>query len=316
MPSPSRFASSRPSVPLPDPPLSGELPIDLPTGTRWAVCLTHDVDHLGLREHFVDGFLARYALNLARQNLVSRFRPLRAADSYWGLALAMFGRDRWHVLDELLASEVAAGVQGTWFFPVRKGRGIAFGLQAAGDAARRVAAAGHEVGLHGQSADDADALASEVRDLSTAIGAPITGMRMHYLRLTRSVFDGMERAGLRYDSTVMERKSLRPDLMPLPGPRLARSGIVEFPLHIMDSTLFSTTGLGLSLPESRDYIRQVAGRAAGEGRALVINLHPNSYSRQTPDIRDWYDAVLADLTARSDVFLTDMRGLLARVRFP
>ncbi len=313
---PGRLSSSRPSVVLPEPALSEELPILLPAGARWGVVLSHDVDHLGLREHLVDGFLARYAANIARQNLLSRFRPIRALDSYWGIAQAVLGKDRWNVIDQLLAAEKRAGVRSTWFIPVRRGRGVAFDLPAAGVLARALIDAGHEVGLHGQNSDDATALEQEVRDLQLECGAPIIGNRMHYLRLTREAFDGLSRAGVRYDSTVMERKTLDPETMPLPGPRLVRHGVVEFPLHVMDSTLFSATGLGFNLDQAVEYTRRLFARAADEGRVVVINLHPNCYSQQSPEIRAWYDILLSDLSDRSDVYVTHFRELIKRVQLP
>lgn len=313
---PGQLSSSRPSVVFPEPPLSAELPILYPAGARWGVVLSHDVDHLGLREHLVDGFLARYAANIARQNLLSRFRPLRALDSYWGIAQAALGTDRWNVIDHLLAAEKRAGVKSTWFIPVRRGRGVAFDLPAAGALARALIEAGHEVGLHGQNSDDGAALAQEVHDLQQECGAPIVGNRMHYLRLTSAAFDGLSRAGVRYDSTVMERKTLNPETMPLPGPRLVRGGVIEFPVHVMDSTLFSATGLGFDFEHAREYMQRLFVRAREEGRLVVINVHPNSYSQQSPEIRSWYDALLTELSHRSDTFITDFRGILTRVQRP
>jgi hypothetical protein len=172
------------------------------------------------------------------------------------------------------------------------------------------------VALHGQAADNADALAKEAADLTREAGVPVRGLRMHYLRLTRAVLEGTELAGLCYDSTVMERRQLHPDRMPLPGPSQVRPGLLEFPLHIMDSTLFSVTGLGFTLLEARDYTRALFARAARERRVLVINLHPNFYSRQSPEVRAWYDGLLNDATSQSDVLLTDFRGLLQLIEFP
>jgi peptidoglycan/xylan/chitin deacetylase (PgdA/CDA1 family) len=301
-------------VVLPDPPVCAELPIDLPAGARWGVALSHDVDHLGLREHLVDGFLVRYAANLVRQNLVHRFRPGRVLDRCWGIAQAAWGRDRWDVTTALMEQENRAGFRASWFIPVRPGRGIAFDLSAAGALARRLVAAGHEVGLHGQASTDAAALAAEAHDLTEACGTPVAGLRMHYLQLTEAVLEGMGRSGLRFDSTTMERKGLDPDVMPLPGPQLARPGIVEFPLHVMDSTLFSATGLGLDLEDAREYTRRLLARAAREERLLVINLHPNSYSSQSPEIRDWFDFLLGELQRRSDVHVAPLRDFHARVR--
>jgi hypothetical protein len=63
-------------------------------------------------------------------------------------------------------------------------------------------------------------------------------------------------------------------------------------------------------------MRVLFTRAARERRVLVVNLHPNFYSRQSPEIRAWYDGLLDDATSRSDVLLTDFRGLVERIEIP
>jgi hypothetical protein len=77
----------------------------------------------------------------------------------------------------------------------------------------------------------------------------------------------------------------------------------------MDSTLFSPTGLGLTLTDAKDYTKRLLERARMNGKVVVINSHPNYCSNQSPDIRDWYHWLLSEITSRSDVFLTDFRNL-------
>lgn len=305
--------SLRLSASYPEKPTSRELPVDFPPGTRWGICLSHDVDHLGLRDHLIDGFLPRYIFNLFRQHIFFRFNPVRAIDCLFGVGMAVFGRDRWDTIGKLLETERKAGVSSTWFVSARPGLGISYNLEQAQPSLRLLTEAEQEVGLHGQSATNAIELASEANDLAHKLGSPITGLRMHYLRLTGEVFDGMEQAGLLYDSTVMDRSGVDPEQHPLSAPRLVRRNMYEIPLHIMDSTLFSATGFGLDLVEARDYTSRLMKNACEHGRLVVVNLHPNSYSRQTPEIRDWYDFFLHEITRRSDVFLTDFRGLLPRL---
>lgn len=309
-------AASRPSVPFPEPPLSSELQIDLPAGARWALVLSHDVDHLGFREHLVDGFLLRYTAGILRREIVVRRRPARALHELAGVALAVLGRDRWDVAGALADAEKRAGVKSTWFVAVRRGSGINYRPEAARALCRWLVAEGIEVGLHSQCPDDAAGLAGEVADLADQLGVAVDGVRMHYLRLSSAALDGMARGGLRYDTTVFERKDMHPSTLPLPGPRVVRPGLLEIPMHVMDSTLFAAGGLGLDLDEAREYTRLLFEHAAAEGRTVVVNLHPNSYSCQTPDIAAWYDDLLARATSRSDVFLTDFRGLLPRVVMP
>jgi peptidoglycan/xylan/chitin deacetylase (PgdA/CDA1 family) len=313
MPKTGRYRSSRASVAYPFPPVSGELEVALPAGARCGVCLTHDIDHLGLREHFVDGFLLRYLVFVLRRDLLAGLRPLRTLRVLAGAVAAPLGRDPWNVVDDLLEEEERHGVHATWFAAVRPGRGIAYRPEAIRPVVGRIAASGREVGLHGQSADDAGALAEEAATLGSWLERPPAGLRMHYLRLTPQVVEGMERAGLRYEASVMNREDLHPDRHPLDAPRRLTDRVLEVPLHVMDSTLFSPTGLALDAQEATGYLRRLLERAAETRRTITLNLHPNSFSHQSPDCRDWYRALLRELSERTDVFVTDMRGLVERV---
>jgi peptidoglycan/xylan/chitin deacetylase (PgdA/CDA1 family) len=290
-----------------------QLVVDYPTGTSWGVCLSHDVDHLGLGEHFVDGFLVRYLARAARDNLLAAFRPRRIARTISGLWQAALGRDPWETIETVLTAERRAGVRSTWFIVTRPGRGVSYGLPDAERAVTMIQSAGHEIGLHGQSADDPAAVADEARALAAISTQPPIGLRMHYLRLTSSVIEGIRPAGIQYDSTMMDRSHSNPADLPIRGPLRLPDGTVEIPLHIMDGTLFSSAAFGLTLDQATEYARIVLNRAAADGRTIVINLHPNYYSSLSPDIRDWYDWLLQDITSRRSVFLTDLRGLAARL---
>lgn len=312
-----RYAVARKSVVYPGDPLSGELAVAFPSGCRWGIALSHDVDHLSLAEHLADGLLPRLALHALRKDLLRRFRPRRALASLACLAGAPFSGDAWAEAPErLLEAEARAGVKSSWFFAVHRGLGIGYSRDAAAAAVSRVLAAGHEVGLHSQRPDDGAGLEEEVGLLRALAERPVAGVRMHYLRLTPTVYDAAARAGLGYDSTVMDRARLGPEELALEGPRLVRPGLVEIPLHVMDSTLFSATGLAFDAAEATEYIARLAGRARAEGRVLVVNLHPNFYSRHSPEARAWYDALLGLATRHSDTWVPTLGELRQRILLP
>jgi peptidoglycan/xylan/chitin deacetylase (PgdA/CDA1 family) len=314
---PDPYTVARPSVTFPDEPLSSELPVDLPAGCRWGLALSHDIDHLSLGEHVADGQLVRIVGNALRKHLGRGFAPLRAIRSVGQGLAVLAGRDAWAgAVEDVLAAERRAGVKSSWFAAVRPGLGIRYTPAALAPVVRRILAEGHEIGLHGQHADDGPRLAAEILELAQLAGRAVTGLRMHYLRLTPAVYDAALRSGLSYDSTVMDRSQLDPERLPLAGPRLVRPGLVEIPLHVMDSTLFSATGLAFDEGQAVDYFRRLVARAREEGRVLVVNLHPNFYSRFTPEVRGWYDALLALATDRSDVFLCTLEGLRPRIAVP
>lgn len=303
-------AASRKNVDFVEEPTSPPLEIVLPRGCSHGVCLTHDIDHLGLREHLLRPFVLRYGVNILRQNFTRRFRPLRAVDALAGIPLAALGRDRWDVIGDLLAAEARAGVTSTWFAAVRKGRGIDYGLSELKAALEEIVTQGHEIGLHGQSFSDAARLVEEVETLRSLVpGTAVNALRMHYLSLSTVVLDGMERAGLALDTTVMNREDMDPRTHLLWAPRRMRKALLEIPLHVMDSTLFSVTGLALDARGALDYTRRLLARARELRRVIVINLHPNSFSSQDRDAREWYRALLGLVTQDSSVFVTDLSGL-------
>jgi len=312
-----RYRSSRSSVGYPVRPMSKELAIDLPSGTRWGVCLSHDVDHLGLREHWVDSFLFRYLLNVARQNFTrGRWRPAQWVDQMRGLLSAPFGQDRWDTVGQLLEREKQAGLRSTWFVAIKKGLGIRYSHDALRPVVEQILDGGYEIGLHGQTPNEAHGLVEEVNTLNQLTGQRTLGLRMHYLRLERPVIQGMQLAGLRYDSTVMDRAPQNPSQNRLWGPRLLGKNVVEIPLHIMDTTLFSATGMALDLPQAKEFTAGLLQEARENRKVVTVNLHPHSYSIQDPQIKAWFDWLIDQITTSSEVFLCDFRTLLPRVQTP
>jgi peptidoglycan/xylan/chitin deacetylase (PgdA/CDA1 family) len=293
--------------------VGNELRVNYPPGTRWGVCLSHDVDHLSLREHFVDGFLVRYVGRSLQHSITQRDGVHALARAVRGIAQTIGGNDPWETLEAVLDAERRAGVRSTWFMVMRPGLGVNYAPMAAARAVKTLIDANQDVALHGQAADDGAALEAEVETLERLLGRPVMGVRMHYLRLTEQAVEAMVKAGIKYDSSGMKRGMRDTRNLDLQGPRWLRPGLIEVPLHVMDSTLFSVTGLGMRLSEAIDYTRQLLRHAADSGGLLVVNLHPNYYSSTSPMIGHWYDWLLSEVTSRSDVFLTDFEGLRSRL---
>ncbi|MFN7964656.1 MAG: hypothetical protein U0V87_03095 [Acidobacteriota bacterium] len=185
----------------------------------------------------------------------------------------------------------------------------------AGALARALIEAGHEVGLHGQNSDDGAALAQEVHDLQQEWRNDRRQSNALFATHLHSV-DGLFARACVTTPPLRGAQDTQSLNDAAGGPRLVRGGVIEFPLHVMDSTLFSATGLGLDFEHAREYMQRLFVRARDEGRLVVINVHPNSYSQQSPEIRSWYDALLTELGRRSDTFITDFRGVLTRVQKP
>ncbi len=113
---------------------------------------------------------------------------------------------------------------------------------------------GQEVGLHGSpaSAYDAEALRTEMQALKTA-GFSVTGYRSHYLNFDyQQSFRILEEAGIKYDSTlgywehIGFRAGISFPFFPYNIEENRPFRVLEIPLIVMDTTLYSKKAMNLS----------------------------------------------------------------------
>ena len=175
-----------------------------PDGHRWAALLSHDLDvvewwglfpllrmvELGMKGSWdLVGRVARATRRSIRRDPVSRG------------------------VHSLLQLEAHHGIRATWFIICAKPsiRSMIAGdstYRPDGPAARRILSAlthaGHEIGLHGSFAtgDHSASMAAQRRWLGRLTGAPVVGVRQHFLRMrpghTQRI---MVEAGFEYDAT-------------------------------------------------------------------------------------------------------------------
>ncbi|HTD61532.1 MAG TPA: hypothetical protein VK679_12855 [Gemmatimonadaceae bacterium] len=217
-----------------------------PDGKRWAAALTHDVD-------VVTGWPAFTALRLVE---LLRKGELGRAGRVTAAALgAIGGNPTWRGMADVLSAERAAGVVSTWFLlcgtpTVSTWRAGDLTYSPESRAVKRLldalAAAGHEVGLHGSFAtyDNAEVFAEQRRRLS-ALGTKPTGVRQHYLRMAPGATQtAMRTAGFAYDATFgfPDRNGFRlgsADIVP----GWPTEGLDEVPLVWMDRALSKYRGI-------------------------------------------------------------------------
>ena len=280
---------------------SVEIP-PVPDGHRWIACLTHDIDHPSLRNHGWDhttlGFLYRSTIG----TLVNVCRGRKPAKCLWrNLAAACrlplvhcgLSKDIWMEFDRYL--ELEAGSGSTFFviprggYPGRTAEGFGPAMRAChyeADALlpqlRRIASAGSEVGVHGLDAwMDAEQACREREKISRATGKNATGVRMHWLYFDENSPAALERAGFSYDSTVGYNETVGYRAGTLQAYRpLGASHLLELPLHIMDTALFSSGTLNLSEAEAEELVRNFSNDAERFGGALTINWHDRSIAAE------------------------------------
>jgi len=223
-----------------------------PAGRRWAVAMTHDLD-------LVANWFGYTLLRVTE--LASRLRLWQAAEALAN-GLAWLGRNPvWQGVSEVLTVEREFELRATWFvicgtptLATMRAGDISYAPESAPvqRILEAVAAAGHEVGLHGSFETMLDAgKFREQRDrLGRLAAAPATGVRQHFLRMRPgATHREMAAAGFSYDATwgFSDRNGFRlgvADIIPgWDAEREALSGLDEAPLIWMDRALSKHRGV-------------------------------------------------------------------------
>lgn len=279
-----------------------------PDGRRWAAAFTHDLDVVALWPAFT---LLRVA-ELARKGAFTRVARVAAA------ALATLGRDPVpQGVDGVLEQESRAHVRSTWF--VLCGTPTLRTMQA-GDLTyrpespkarrilERVRARGHEIALHGSFAtlDNSPVFAEQRGRLEALAGAPVSGVRQHYVRIHPGITErAMTAAGFVYDATLgfPDRNGFRlgvADVVPRwDADGSAPIAIDEVPFAWMDRALSKYRGVEDPMAWSEDAL-DLAATARSVGGLWVGLWHPNLMpALGFPDAPAAYAATLAGVLAES-----------------
>jgi hypothetical protein len=278
--------------------VSGGIPLvevlPSPAGHSFSVCLTHDIDFIGIRQHKCDhtmwGFLYRSTIGAVRELARGRIgvgRMMRMWKAAASLPFVQLGiaRDFWQPFEWYL--KVEQGIPATYFLIPFKGR--AGEKVAAGHASRRATAydvsdipdwiatlkkQGCEVGVHGI---DAWHSVEKGREELRRLGSD-AGMRVHWLLANEQTPRTLEEAGYAYDSTMGYNETIgfRAGTTQVYLPPGNRS-MLELPMHIQDGALFYPSYLGLSESAAWTLCQEVVCAAQEHGGVLTLLWHDRSH---------------------------------------
>ena len=294
-----------------------------PDGARFAVGLSHDVDH-------PDRYPTVRALMHGPQRLrrAPRTLAVRATDDLASLLRGPHPGEFW-VFDRLVESEARRGFAATWFFastPFHDRWGTTYDVayDIADQRFRRVfeqlAEAGHEVGLHtGYEAYAGPArIADERERLIRASGAPVDGNRHHYWHLgpdPAATLRAHDAAGFRYDSSIAFndhvgfRRSTSLPFHPFDPASGAPLGLRQLPVFAMDGNLFyrsnDVEAAVATIADGLDDVAELHGMA-------IFDWHLQACVPTRSGYAPWaeaYQAVLDLLAARTDVWVTDLGSI-------
>lgn len=279
----------------------------VPAGYKFAVCLTHDIDFVGIRRHKFDhtfwGFLWRSTVGalveFARRR-ISLGRLLRMWRAAASLPLVMLGwmKDFWEPFEWYF--EVERGLPATYFLiPFKEMPGERLTMKHAArraskyditdipDAVKSLVAAGCEAGVHGIDAwHSIERGRVELERVRRATGRAELGIRMHWLQQDATTAAVLDKAGYAYDSTACYNETVgyrcgTGQVFRPPG----ATHLLELPAHIQDGALFFPERMNLTETEAWERCMALIENADEFGGVLTVLWHDRSHGPE----RFWGD---------------------------
>jgi hypothetical protein len=279
-----------------------------PDGRRWAAAFTHDLDVVS----WWPAFTLLRAAELGRKGAFGRLARAAAA------AVGSIGHDPvTRGVAGVLEQEALGRVQSTWFIlcgtptlQTMRAGDLTY-LPESPKARRileRIGAGGHEISLHGSFAtlENPAAFAEQRVRLEALAGAPVRGVRQHYVRIHPGVTErAMAAAGFVYDATLgfPDRNGFRlgvADVVPRwdvvgDGPL----GVDEVPFTWMDRALSKYRGIEDPMAWCADAL-ELAAAARAVGGLWTGLWHPNlTPALGYPDAPPAYAATIAGVLAEA-----------------
>ena len=269
-----------------------------PAGYDFICCLTHDVDFFGIRRQRFDrtmaGFLYRSSIGSLIDWLRGRRTLAEMCKNWWAccslpFVFAGLCTDFWRPFKDY--ADIEDPRKSTFFLlPFRGIPGVApdgttkawraapYGISDVQEEVRDAACRGSEIGLHGIDAwRESDAGNREMKQVTSLTEKKPVGIRMHWLYFDGESPSRLEKAGFDYDSTCgyNETVGYRAGTAQAFRP-LGCTTLMELPMLIMDSALFSRERMNLHWRSALQLCEQVVNNARRFGGTLVINWHERS----------------------------------------
>lgn len=241
---------------------------------HYGVWITHDIDHIRVKEHyFRDLFLFRLLG-------VSAIEVLKGRRSFWSfckLKWSLLKPNTWNHFDEWIQLEKKHGIKSTWFFAVNRGKSLSYNNEEIQPIVDKLKEAKADLGLHGQHHTGEREIKREFELFNKIAGNEPKGIRMHYLRITKKSFFELTDLYM-YDSSLMVKH--------LEAPKKTLH-MLEIPIHIMDTYLFSPFYNNFTLEEAKRYTENILKEAKKKKRIVVFDIHPHHLDKTFPRHREW-----------------------------
>jgi len=297
----------------------------VPHGHSFSVCLTHDIDFVGIRKHCFDrtmlGFVYRATVGAVKNFFRGRITATQVLQSWRAVVTLPFvyagwSKDFWEPFEWYL--NVEKGLPATYFlipFKRRPGdntpgpraslRATAYDVGDLPEWTDTLQKQGCEIGVHGIDAwHSVENGREELARIRAVARTSEIGIRMHWLLREEHTPYVLEQAGFDYDSTVgynetVGYRSGTAQVFLAPGART----LLELPMHIQDGALFYPQKLDLSEVEAEKRCQALVEHVEKCGGVLTVLWHDRSHAPE----RFWgsfYAQLLKDLKTRNAWFAT------------
>ena len=317
-----------------------------PNGYTFTVCLTHDVDFLGIRHHLLDrtiiGFVLRALLPVFFGHgggKVSWPDYLRNIAAVMQLPLIALGLKKDFLNKMSRYSEFEKDLGSTFFMipfkdepgcqmpdgisdPSPPGwRSARYDIRDYSGELKELARKGHEISLHGLDAwCDPVKGRRELEAIRSIVGEEKVGVRMHWLYSNRHTLKVLEKAGFDYDSTVGYNDSIgfrsgTAQAYRVPG----ITDILELPLIVQDTAMFFRKRMALTEKAAAVKCVELIDTIQEAGGVFTVNWHQRSIAPE----RNWerfYRKLIDEMRSRGPWFATCARAaqwfrMRRRIRF-
>ena len=202
--------------------------------------------------------------------------------------------DLYRNIPEYMEIEEKFNIRSTFFFRTFYENGDVFDYE---DDIKQLQKSNWEIGLHTDpsSIDYLDKIRLEKEKLESITGKQIVGNRVHFLHYNQELPNKLEKLGFNYDSSLIHSKD-RIDEKDMGYSRY--SGIIEFPVTLMDAYLFTCMKIREEKIISEFQKTLELGRSISENNVISVIWHDNVLKMKGGRM---YKQILEFLTSQDDV---------------
>ncbi len=236
------------------------------------VIVSHDVDHLFARDHWLRDLIypkmwIRNTIELAKWQITGR--------EWWLRNTSCFRKNR-HNLASLMDYDEKHGIKSTFFFGMNQGLGMSYKPEEAKPVILRVHDRGFSVGVHGIEYQDLDGIKKEYQTFKIVTGLEPCGIRMHYVRFDDQTFNKLANTGYIFDTTEFNKQDCGTRRAPYKVGKMW-----EFPLAIMDAYL------PLRFDAAKEVTLELL-KKCDELPYITVLFHDYHFCDDYQDMRKWY----------------------------